>query len=448
MSEVYKGKDKIAFMEDLTKVLYSNFKNLMIFSSDHPVVRETLEHLDQKLQEWFRQSQELVIGCVGKNLIIEDVMVDQIFPPISQLYGRFKEAKIAKVILSKGLDKEEIGRFLDLLAEKGEIEDFEHIRIEELGEEGKVGFGTAKRLYKGVIERLKVAFSEATSQGNLPAEQLRQVIGEIIPKMQSDLAPFLAMVNLRTHDDYTFTHATNVAVLTLAMAQSLGIADSEIHELVLGGLFHDIGKLMVPRDVLNKPGRLTVEDMEFIQRHPLDGARFLLSLPNISEIAVIVTFEHHMKLDGGGYPKLGGVKSPHLYAQILAIADIHDALRTDRPYREALSPEKAASIIMKMAERELNPDLTRHFFHLMGIYPPGTMVRLDSGEIGVVNRQNPSEPLRPLVKIIYNKDGSPVGPSSVINLGKEGEGRGKFVRTIKKSLGTSSAELFQYAEDN
>jgi putative nucleotidyltransferase with HDIG domain len=256
------------------------------------------------------------------------------------------------------------------------------------------------------------------------------------------------MVNLRTHDDYTFTHATNVAVLTLGMAQSLGIADSEIHDLVLGGLFHDIGKLMVPRDVLNKPGRLTAEDMELIQRHPVDGARFLLSLPNISETAVIVTFEHHMKLDGGGYPKLGGVDKPHLYAQILAVADIHDALRTDRPYREALSPEKAASIMMKMAEGELNPDLTRRFFHLMGIYPPGTMVRLDTGEIGVVKRGNPSEPMRPLVKIVYDNRGSPVTSPSVISLGEEGEEKGRSARVIKESLGVSSAELFQYAEDN
>ena len=448
MSGINKEKEKIAFMEELTKALYSAFKNLMVFSLDHPLVQETLERFNQKVQDWFGANEELIIGCVGKDVIIENVMVDQIFPPISYLHGRFKELKIEKVTLCKGLKKEEIGRFLDLLAENGEIEDFEHIRIGALEEEGTVSFVTAKRFYKGIIDRLKVAFSEAASQGTLPTEQLQRIICEIIPRMQSDSSPFLAMVNLRTHDDYTFTHATNVAVLTMAMAQRLGIADSEIHELVLGSLFHDIGKLMIPREVLNKLGGLTAQEMELIQRHPLDGARFLLSVPNISEIGLIVTFEHHMKLDGSGYPKLGGGNRPHLYAQMVAIADIYDALRTDRPYREALSPEKTASIMMKMAEREISPHLTRHFFHVMGIYPLASMVRLDTGEIGIVKRQNPSEPLRPLVRIMFDKKGSPISSPWSIDLGEKGRGRDQFARVIKESLGISSAELFQCSENS
>ena len=166
--------------------------------------------------------------------------------------------------------------------------------------------------------------------------------------------------------EYTFTHSTNVSILNVAQAKSLGIEGRLLHDVGVAALLHDIGKMSVPEEILSKPGALRPEELEVIQRHPVLGAHYLLDMPGVPKLAVVSSFEHHMKYDGTGYPKVSVGWSQNLCSQITAVSDYFDALRTNRSYRGALEYATVAAMMVDVSGTYLHPLLTRNFLHILG----------------------------------------------------------------------------------
>jgi putative nucleotidyltransferase with HDIG domain len=156
------------------------------------------------------------------------------------------------------------------------------------------------------------------------------------------------LASLKSHDEYTFVHTINVALLSTALAEEVGMRGDTLLDLTVAAVLHDIGKRMIPKSVLNKEGKLTDDEWKIVQRHPVDGARLLFDAPDIPPIAPIVAYEHHMYPDGG-YPRVAGGWKMHLASRIVQVADVFDALRTDRPYRAGMSPQDAIDILQKDA---------------------------------------------------------------------------------------------------
>lgn len=183
--------------------------------------------------------------------------------------------------------------------------------------------------------------------------------------MHADRAYLIPLLRMRRFDEYTTTHALNVSVLSMALAESLGLSPREVRSFGTAGLLHDLGKVTIPEEVLNKPGKLTEDERTLMNRHPVEGARLILEGESTMEMAAIVAYEHHIKINGDGYPRLTYRRACHRASDLVHVCDVFDALRTRRPYREAWEQSRVLAYIEKGAGSEFDPDLARAFVSMM-----------------------------------------------------------------------------------
>lgn len=224
----------------------------------------------------------------------------------------------------------------------------------------------------------------------------------------------LDMVRFKEHDYSTYVHAVNVAILSTLTARKLGYKGRRLRYLTMGGILHDIGKIKVPREILNKPGPLSKREANIIKQHPLEGEAILRDADVIPSILSTVR-QHHERWDGNGYPDGLSGCNIHLDAQIIAVADVYDALTADRPYRKAIPPYHALEMILTTG-KDFNPKVVDAFRKSLNLYPEDTIVTLNTGEVGLVVAVPTSFPTRPLVQLIYDRNGKYLDREKYIDL--------------------------------
>lgn len=231
-------------------------------------------------------------------------------------------------------------------------------------------------------------------------QSARWIVAEIIRNRQA----MIHLTEIRTHDDCTFAHSVDVCILATLVATAMGYAESRLNELAVGALMHDVGKLQVGQGLLTKPDQLTEEEMVLMRGHPWFGFEILraqrgqLSIPSIH-----VALQHHEKYDGTGYPRgLAGTEI-HEFSRIVSIVDVYDAITSDRPYRKALLPHEAYELMQVSGSQHFDPQILPVFLSKIALYPVGTTVRLNTGDIGVVTFVEPGWPTRPVVRLIMDK---------------------------------------------
>jgi putative nucleotidyltransferase with HDIG domain len=216
----------------------------------------------------------------------------------------------------------------------------------------------------------------------------------------------VALTAMRNYDNYTFTHMVNVSILTMGQARALGIEGRLLREFGLSALMHDIGKVRTPKEVLNKPDKLTDAEFEIMRRHTVDGAEILRRTPEMPILAPVVAFEHHLRMDGTGYPVGAKRAQLNLGTMMCGIADVYDAMRSQRSYQQAFPTDRILAVLKRNDGTQFDQNLVRRFVQLLGVYPPGNLVRLRSGEIAVVTQVHAPDPHRPRVRVLINKDGA------------------------------------------
>jgi putative nucleotidyltransferase with HDIG domain len=197
-----------------------------------------------------------------------------------------------------------------------------------------------------------------------------------------------------------------VSILAMAQARALGIDGRLLREFGLSALMHDIGKVRTPKEILNKPDKLTDEEFVIMRRHVVDGAEILRRTPEMPILAPVVAFEHHLRLDGSGYPLTVKRASMNLGSMLCAISDVYDAMRSQRAYQQAFPTDRIVAVLKRNEGAQLDQNLVRRFVQLLGIYPPGTLVRLSTGEVAVVLRIHAPDPHRPRVRVLFAADGT------------------------------------------
>ncbi|MEM9064761.1 MAG: HD domain-containing phosphohydrolase [Planctomycetota bacterium] len=191
---------------------------------------------------------------------------------------------------------------------------------------------------------------EGLAEGNGPSRvQLDRAVAEISAATSLHSDSLIPAAQLKSHDEYTFVHSINVAMLASALASSIGLSGDRLSELTLGALLHDVGKVKIPKSIIGKTGKLTDEEFARVRRHPVDGAQVLLDAPGVPDLAAIVAYEHHMCRDGTGYPTPARPRTPHIASEIVHIADVFDALRTVRPYRAPMTTAEALGVLSKIS---------------------------------------------------------------------------------------------------
>lgn len=231
-------------------------------------------------------------------------------------------------------------------------------------------------------------------------ESIGNIAKDIIDEIISKKNVMINLVDIKSMDNYTYQHSVNVAVLSLVLGVQLQLNQNELYTLCIGALLHDIGKTLIPKQIILKPGPLTDEEFKIIKEHTTKGYDFLKGCLEISAPARIVALQHHEKINGRGYPDNIKSKSINRFARIVAIADVYDALTSDRPYRKAMCPNDAVEYIFSHGDTQFDYEMVKVFSKAVVPYPPGTLVKLSTGDVGVVIAVLPNFTLRPQVKII------------------------------------------------
>ncbi len=261
----------------------------------------------------------------------------------------------------------------------------------------------------------------------------RRVIERLATQVARDPSHALLVTAVKSYDEYTYYHMMNVCILSLALGHAIGLRQDQVATLGLGALLHDVGKVRVPRDILQHVGALSEEQWRIVQRHPLDGAAMLLLTgKEMFNPAVTIVFEHHAAYDLSGYPTLTGRTRPSLGARMVAVADCFDAVTSKRSYRKPEDRRQALSILQAGAAKGFDPVVVRSFVRLLGLFPIGSMVLLSTGEVGMVVRNHARLLSRPVVRLVLDRTGAPCDPVEV-DLSEQAMGGG-YRWSVERSM--------------
>jgi HD-GYP domain-containing protein (c-di-GMP phosphodiesterase class II) len=312
-------------------------------------------------------------------IMYDEPLEDTLFS--SRFVRIFKNRGIQHIRILQGITEEEMAALIEMLTARSPLsDDMDYLPNVQLGkvsigykaEEGGGGYaiGGAGDTHFGNIQANGLnltsdIYSAVKNNGKLPLSAIKNTVTDMITAIRHESSVLLTFSPLRILDEYTFTHSTNVCVLNLAQAMALGIKGDALRDIGVAALLHDTGKLYVPEEILNKPGKLNDTEWEMIRSHPQRGAEYLLDNPGIPPLAVVVAYEHHMQYDNSGYPQVPKDWRQNICSQMTTISDFFDAMRTKRIYRDALETKIIADQMAKISGTSLNPILTKNFLILI-----------------------------------------------------------------------------------
>lgn len=245
---------------------------------------------------------------------------------------------------------------------------------------------------------------------------IRKEVEAIIDDVKNHPASMYNIINMQSMDDYLFHHSVNVGIIAIILGVGMGYSKNQLLELGLGAMLHDVGKTLIPLEILNKPDILTAEEFETMKEHPQYGFEILKEQPSIPLISAHIAFQHHERWNGSGYPRGLKRQEQHEYARITAIADVYDALTSNRSYRRPYLPHEAVELLFGAGNYHFDYELVKIFRDKIAIYPVGMSVLLNDGRIAVVSEENRISPQRPKVRVIMDRDKNAVKDSYEIDL--------------------------------
>jgi len=273
----------------------------------------------------------------------------------------------------------------------------------------------ARKICEASKEAVTLMFREARMGNAINVAQAEPLVQEIAASVWRNPHAIISVARLKTKDDYSYMHSVAVCALMIALGKEMGMDESQVAEAGMGGLVHDLGKAVMPVEILNKPGKLTDDEFSVMKSHPEKGYEMLLEGGGAGAVALDVALHHHEKVDGSGYPhKLVG-EDISIYARMAAICDVYDAITSNRPYKEGWDP---ATSVKRMAnwEGHFDKKLFQSFVRSVGIYPVGSLVRLASNKLGIVIEAGESSLLTPKVKVFFSLKPRQSIPVRVIDL--------------------------------
>lgn len=237
------------------------------------------------------------------------------------------------------------------------------------------------------------------------SQKALKIVKKLIEELISNDEIVVSLGKLRKIDDYTLEHSVNVCIISLFIGMTMEIEHKDLIDLGIGAILHDIGKMMIPKNILNKPGPLTIDEYKIIKNHTTYGYEILKKSKGISEVAAQVALNHHERLDGNGYPIGKKGKQINIYSKIVAISDVYDALTSDRVYKKKVEAYKALEYICKMVNIQFDNEIVKRLISCIGIYPLGSIVKLNTNELGLVVDINKIKPSKPVIRILLDEKG-------------------------------------------
>ena len=436
--------------EELVRRLAAALRGTELYAPNHPLVQRGIDAFTAAATEGLRSAGSIVIAFIGDEVVVDAVRLPKGGASLVGFARDLREQDIEKITLTHGLAREEVRTLLTALSDrKSPLPVAERlvargvrnvtvgrVVVEEVSND-QAGIAAAQRVYATAVETAETLWQAAKAGEQPDPGAARKIIDGLARLVSQDRTSLMALTALKKYDNYTFTHMVNVSALAMAQARALNLDGTLLREFGFAALMHDIGKVNTPLEVLNKPDKLTKDEFDIMKRHVVDGAHILRRTPEMPALAPIVAFEHHLKQDLSGYPEKIGSRKLNLCTMIVSIADVFDALRSTRPYRKGLATDRIRNIMGEQGNPAFNQVLLKRFVNLMGLFPVGNLVRLNTEELAVVTAEHPSDPFRPQVKIISDSKGEMLEEPLLTNTW-ERDSRGEHPRAVVEAVDPES----------
>ncbi len=443
-------------------VLYTAFRSLKLYPIENAQVQKALDDLAATTKHLLDVEKELELRLQGEFLFVNSTRLRldlDNYASFSHILGVLRQCGIGAVRMDEGVDRRQLQIFVSLLLSYAAKEANPN-KVFELGQkltDGGVSFisveppletdedveeeerqkEAAKRTYARSVAVTKEVINSIRMGRTANVKKVKRAVQAIVDQVLNNEASLVGLTTLRDYDEYTFTHSVNVCIFSVALGRKLGLTKLQLYDLGMAALFHDVGKSRVPLEVLNKQGGLTDEEWRIMQAHPWLGVLTLFGLRGYGEIpyrGMIVAYEHHMKTDLTGYPKSLRPRDLSIYSKIVAVADGFDAATSRRVYQTVpIQPDQVLKEMWENPRRGYDSIIVKAFINLIGIYPVGTCVILDTYEVAIVHSANPdvTHVHRPVVRVVASAEGAPHQPGILADLAQR-DAQGNFPRTIVK----------------
>lgn len=376
--------------EELSRViaqLTAAVTNTSLYSPTHPQVAQYVDKAYGLLQDLLRVKPEITIMLIGDDLVADNRPLAGGSAYVANFVRTMRKKSFERLSFLEGMTKEELtGLIRDLAATdavsvrsssgiklgKVELKIKRHDEQQGVGGGGAPGSGVSPEIVQELLaltqtelDELKEVYLSAKKHRKIDVRGVDDMVKGFIKGFRQEINPLSLLASLKSVNEYTFTHVTNVCILTMSQGESLGFIGDNLHTIGVAALLHDIGKIFVPDEILSKPGVLTPEERRIIETHTVKGARYLMGVEGIPKLAVLAALEHHQKFDGSGYPSIKGGWTPNVTSQLICIADVFDAMRSRRAYQEAFPQEKIEALLMKGSGTTFNPVLVERFLRMI-----------------------------------------------------------------------------------
>ncbi len=431
--DYFASKNLLERARETLQLLMGAKKSLALYPPHHQMCSDSVLACLESLRHFLETGEDFILHTIGGELFFADKLMARESFLYYQLIKDLEDREIGGFALEPGLTVEEMTGFLQLLNADASVarrsgfrslltaHSIEHVSIDEpdAWEQQPKDAETranARSEYINAVEAIVSLADQALAGRSLQISKANHAVGAMLNRILENRSSILGLSTIKSYDEYTSYHSVNVLILALALGSMLPLDRDALLILGTGALLHDIGKVIIPAAVLNKPGPLTDPEWELVREHPVRGADLLVAQPGVHPLSVITAYEHHVRYDLQGFPRLRAKNHAGLFSLIVQIADCYDAMTTDRPYKKAMMPDRAIRVLAYGSGTQFDPLLVKVFIDMMGFYPVGTLVRLESGELGVVYGQGEGEASHPLVKLVGN--GDPEDGAPLIDLGR------------------------------
>jgi len=410
-----------AHVEDALVSVATAMRNGTFYGLEHTVAVAGLTEATERVKALLRERPELQVNVQTDQFVFGNMPLPDYMGTLVPLAEELLARGIGRITFLPEVEMREMAVLADVLitdpralelqgGAKGALESHQvaHIILEPRRSDQREDQQQreALQIYQDAVDTVRRAMNAVERGQSVDALAVRSIVEEMLASLLYDSSGLVSLAAIKSYDEYLYEHSVNVCIVAMVFGCTLGLNEKQMIDLGTAGILHDIGKVFVPLDVVRKPGPLTEEEWIVMHTHPLVGARVLATTPGVPDLAAVVAFEHHIKHDRSGYPKVARPRPLNFYSHICTIVDCYDSLTTVRPYRASVRPEQAAGWMLYSGSAQFEPRLLRRFASLLRLYPPGAAVKLDGGEWAVVVGGSERDPSRPVVRLLVDRSGS------------------------------------------
>ncbi len=425
--------------------LQAVFRNSIIYPEAHPFLLTSAAKLLGTLERLLVGRKEVGFYLVGGELFFEtySVLLD---PSLALFMEEFVRRGVGSITFKPGLLQSELIRFAMIFGKESgappplAVEDLEaftnseisHIDLHKVlivdkktSSALKEGKKKAGEVFMNAVDAVKEMVQAVHLDKAVSARKMNTVVQTMVDNILDNRDAFMGLTSIKMYDEYTFAHSVNTSILAVGLGTFLSFDKPQLAALGMAAMLHDIGKVSIPIDIINKPSKLTDAEWEMVKRHPIEGALILADVPGVTKLAMVSAFEHHQHGDIRGYPRIDEIVQQHPFSQIVALCDAYEALTAARVYYSVqMPPDQAIRILIKKRGTAFDPTLVKVFVNMVGIFPVGTVLKLDTGQVGLVVRQT-RDLMRPHVLLLTKFDGSEKENGDEVSLLETANGRYK-----------------------